>query len=102
MDSGSAAFDPESEQEFQISTAITAEETIWLMDELLYREVRIDSQCPEYRITLNRLPGTWDILSPKHFSHRYTLNDCCGQSLSNSLMLAFTGTVPMLPAPLHS
>lgn len=39
MDSGCAAFDPEGEEEFDPTRAASAEEIIWLMDELLYREV---------------------------------------------------------------
>lgn len=39
MDSGSVAFDPDNEIEFDFSTTISPEETIWLMDELLCREV---------------------------------------------------------------
>ncbi|KIW99425.1 uncharacterized protein Z518_11413 [Rhinocladiella mackenziei CBS 650.93] len=39
MDSGSLAFDPEIEDDFNFATTVSAEEIIWLMDELMYREV---------------------------------------------------------------
>ncbi|KAJ9604516.1 N-alpha-acetyltransferase, non-catalitic subunit [Cladophialophora chaetospira] len=39
MDSGCTAFDPEGEEEFDSTKDASAEEIIWLMDELLYREV---------------------------------------------------------------
>jgi hypothetical protein len=39
MDSGSVAFDPDTDIEFDFSATISPEETIWLMDELLCREV---------------------------------------------------------------
>ncbi|KIV87076.1 hypothetical protein PV11_02647 [Exophiala sideris] len=39
MDSGSVAFDPDTEVEFDFTATISPEETIWLMDELLCREV---------------------------------------------------------------
>ena len=39
MDSGCSAFDPEPEEEFDPARPTSAEETIWLMDELMYREV---------------------------------------------------------------
>ena len=39
MDSGSVAFDTDTEVEFDFTTTISPEETIWLMDELLCREV---------------------------------------------------------------
>ncbi|ETI24093.1 hypothetical protein G647_03462 [Cladophialophora carrionii CBS 160.54] len=39
MDSGCTAFDPESDEEFDPTKALSAEEIIWLMDELMYREV---------------------------------------------------------------
>ncbi|KAI1614818.1 Mak10 subunit, NatC N-terminal acetyltransferase-domain-containing protein [Exophiala viscosa] len=39
MDSGSVAFDPDTEVEFDFTATISPEEIIWLMDELLCREV---------------------------------------------------------------
>ncbi|KIW12266.1 hypothetical protein PV08_09542 [Exophiala spinifera] len=39
MDSGSVAFDPDSEAEYDFSTTHSPEEIIWLMDELFCREV---------------------------------------------------------------
>jgi hypothetical protein len=46
MDSGCAAFDPEDQGEFEPTRPISAEETIWLMDELMYREAGFPS--PQY------------------------------------------------------
>lgn len=40
MDSGSVAFDPDSESEFDFAATGSPEEIIWLMDELFCREVR--------------------------------------------------------------
>ena len=39
MDSGCDAFDPEGEEEFDPTRPTSPEEIIWLMDELMYREV---------------------------------------------------------------
>ncbi|EXJ91455.1 hypothetical protein A1O3_00003 [Capronia epimyces CBS 606.96] len=39
MDSGSLVFDPDLDEELGLSTVATAEETVWLMDELIRREV---------------------------------------------------------------
>jgi hypothetical protein len=39
MDSGCTAFDPKGEEEFDPTRLTPAEEIIWLMDELMYREV---------------------------------------------------------------
>jgi hypothetical protein len=39
MDSGCSAFDPKDEEEFDPTRPASAEEIIWLMDELMYREV---------------------------------------------------------------
>ncbi|OAL25921.1 hypothetical protein AYO22_04548 [Fonsecaea multimorphosa] len=38
MDSGCTAFDAESDEEFDPARAVSAEEIIWLMDQLMYRE----------------------------------------------------------------
>ncbi|OAP57826.1 hypothetical protein AYL99_08564 [Fonsecaea erecta] len=39
MDSGCAAFDAESDEEFDPARNVSAEEIVWLMDQLMYREV---------------------------------------------------------------
>ncbi|KIW68012.1 hypothetical protein PV04_03988 [Phialophora macrospora] len=39
MDSGCTAFDPDSDEELDPTKPLSAEEIIWLMDELMYREV---------------------------------------------------------------
>lgn len=53
MDSGSVAFDLDAEVEFDFSTTISPEETIWLIDELLCREV----SDPSSRIAPETLMG---------------------------------------------
>lgn len=50
MDSGSVVFDLESDGEFDVPTDISAEEMIWLMDELLCREVLADPSTTRERI----------------------------------------------------
>ena len=40
MDSGSLVLDSEIEDELDVATTLSPEEIVWLMDELLYREVR--------------------------------------------------------------
>lgn len=39
MDSGSVAFDPDTEAEFDFAATSSPEEILWLMDELSCREV---------------------------------------------------------------
>jgi len=43
MDSGSFVLDSKIDDELDVTATISPEEIIWLMDELMYREVRVGS-----------------------------------------------------------
>jgi hypothetical protein len=84
MDSGCAAFDSEGEDEFDPTRDVSAEEAIWLMDELLYREVGSMTSAAAFIDIVYRLRGIWVTHCLRHCSPRYTLNDCFGPNHDNS------------------
>ena len=54
MDSGSLILDSEIDDELDVTTPASPEEIIWLMDELMYREVRVTSSASRSGIIPSR------------------------------------------------
>lgn len=62
MDSGSGSFDQDSEEEYDFTSTVSAEEIIWLMDELVCREVCV-SPSPS-QVFSNLLQAAWHMGYP--------------------------------------
>lgn len=89
MDSGCLNEGEDLDHECDILRPLTPKEILWLMDELLSREVSVSYVTYALYSIITRLHGTWDIHSLRHCSRPSTSTACFGliQCLCQMLLL---------------
>lgn len=95
MDSGCP--DPDSDlEEFDFTIPVSAAEVIWLMDELMYREVQSSTPMIDVHLIISRSPGTRVIHFPRLCSLLFTWSDFSGRNQKPFRMPNSRGTVRVL------